>query len=388
VEHSGQILLALGGIFMLSLVTDLIGRRTFLPRVTLLLMVGMAIGPHAFDLIPDVLLNHFDLVADVALLMIGFLLGGKLTRRALRDTGTLVFCVSLYAALGAAVLVSMALWAIGVAPGAALLLGCIAAATDPMATVDTAMEMERQGPFAKLLLSIVALDDAWALILFSIGLTLVSTLYGIAESQFSLWGAGIDIFGALLLGVIIGFPGAWLTGRLRQGQPMLTEALALVFVCGGLALWLDLSFLLAAMAMGMTVTNFAKHHDYPFHAIEDIEWPFLVIFFILAGATFEFPSVLALGAVSIVYIIARIFGKWWGGWLGARAAHADGVTRTWVGPALLPQAGAAMGMGLVAASALPEYSTILMTVVISTSVLFELVGPIVTRVALRKADRY
>ncbi len=386
-EHSGQILLALGGIFMLSLVTDLIGRHTFLPRVTLLLMVGMAVGPHAFDLIPDVLLSHFDLVADVALLMIGFLLGGRLTRTALRKNGAAVVWVSLCAALGAALLVGLALWMIGLAPGVALLLGCIAAATDPMATVDTAMEMERQGPFAKLLLAIVALDDVWALILFSVGLTLVAALHGSAESQFSLWAAGIDIFGALLLGIVIGLPGAWLTGRLRKGQPMLTEALALVFVCGGLALWFDLSFLLAAMAMGMTVTNFAKHHDYPFHAIEDIEWPFLVIFFILAGATFEFDSVWMLGGISVVYISARIFGKWGGGWLGARAARTDGVTRAWIGTALLPQAGAAMGMALVAASALPDYSTILMTVVISTSVLFELVGPIVTRAALRKADR-
>ncbi len=371
---------------MLSLVTDLIGRRTFLPRVTLLLIVGMAVGPHAFNLIPNVLLKHFDLVADVALLMIGFLLGGKLTRGALRENGTAVFWVSLCAALGAALLVSLALWVMGMAPGVALLLGCIAAATDPMATVDTAMEIECRGPFTKLLLSIVALDDAWALMLFSVGLTLVATLHGSETSEILLWEAGADIFGALLLGIIIGLPGAWLTGRIRKGQPMLTEALALVFICGGLALWFDLSFLLAAMAMGMTVTNFAKHHDYPFHAIEDIEWPFLVIFFILAGASFEFAAVLTLGGISIVYIVARSFGKWWGGWLGAHAAHTDSVTRRWIGAALLPQAGAAMGMALVAASALPEYSTLVMTVVISTSVLFELAGPIVTRIALQKAD--
>lgn len=386
-EHSGQIILALGGIFMLSLVTDLIGRHTFLPRVTLLLLAGIAVGPHAFDLIPEVLTAHFDLVADVAMLMIGFLLGGKLTRKALRAMGTAVYWVSLCAALGAAALVMLALLAIGVAPGAAVLLGCIAAATDPIATVDAVVESNRQGPFAKLLLSVVALDDAWALMIFSVGLTLVATLRGVVGSGHFIWDASVEIVGALLLGVVIGLPGAYVTGRLRKGQPMLTEALGLVFVCGGLALWLDLSFLLAAMAMGVTVTNFARHHKYPFHAIEDIEWPFMVIFFILAGASFDLAALAVLGTVSFVYVVARTTGKWAGGWLGARAGRADPITRTWIGPALLPQAGAAMGMALVAASILPEYSTILMTVVVSTTVLFEMVGPVITRVALGKADR-
>ena len=166
---------------------------------------------------------------------------------------------------------------------------------------------------------------------------------------------------------------------------MLAEAPGLVFVCGGLAVWLDVSFLIASMVMGTVVANLAKHHEYPFHAIVDIEWPFMVIFFVLAGASLEFGTLKDIGLIGAVYVVCRIAGKILGAGFGGRCSQANRVTCRWVGVAMLPQAGAAMGMALVATSLLPEYRQVVLSVVISTSVFFELIGPLFTRLALRRA---
>lgn len=384
-EGSALVLLSLGVIFLLGLATDLLGQRTFLPRVTLLLLFGAIIGPGALDFIPDVIIHRFELITDITLLMIGFLLGGRLTLKSIRDMGAQLMWVSLIAALGAALVVFTGLYIVGLPLGLAVLLGCIAAATDPIATLDAIKESGSRSRFSKLLASIVAVDDAWALMIFSLGLTFVASVNG--GTEMSPLSAGLrDIVGALFLGIALALPGAYLTGRVRDGEPMLTEALGLVFVCGGLAIWFDVSFLLASMAMGMTVTNLAKHHEYPFHAIEGIEWPFMVIFFILAGASLEFTSVGQIGLIGAVYIVCRIGGKVAGGTVGGRVSQADIATQRWMGLALLPQAGAAMGMALVAANQFPEYRNLLLTVIISSTVLFELLGPVLTRMALQHTD--
>ena len=385
-DPTAQILLTLGGILLLGLATDVLGQRTLLPRVTLMLLFGMLIGPGMLDLVPTVVADRFELIASMALLMVGFLLGGRLTRDTLRRSGREIISISVTAVIVTSFIVFLGLMLVGVPLEIAILLGCIASATAPAATVDIVMESGYKGRFADLLLAIVALDDAWGLIIFSIGLALVAALAGVDGHASPLLAALRDIGGSAILGLLIGLPAAYMTGRIRQGQPMLTEALGLVFVCGGLALWLDVSFLIASMVMGAVVTNLATHHEYPFHAIEDIEWPFMVIFFVLAGASLEFSALRDIGLIGAVYVVCRIAGKVLGAWLGGRHGRAREETRRWMGVAMLPQAGAAMGMALVATNLLPEYRQVVLSVVISTTVFFELIGPAFTRLALRHTD--
>ena len=280
--HS-KFLLTLGAILLLGLVTDFLGRHTPLPRVTLMLIFGVIIGKDVFNLIPTLFIDHFELIADMTLVMIGFLLGGKINIDTLKRTKQQILWISISAAVATTVIVCIGLMLIGTPFEIALLLGCIATATAPAATIDVVTELEYEGPFTNLLLSIVALDDAWGLIIFSIGLAVVAAISGVHDATSFILGVGIEIGGAIVLGLLIGLPGVYLTGRIRSEQPMLIEALGLVFVCGGLAIWLGISFLIASMVMGATIANLARHHEYPFHAIEGIEWPFLVIFFTVAG---------------------------------------------------------------------------------------------------------
>jgi Kef-type K+ transport system membrane component KefB len=382
-----EMLFALGCILLLGLVADLIGRRTFLPQVTLLLALGIVLGDEILGVIPVILSDQFEFITNTALMMIGFLLGGKLTIKSLKQSGRQLAWISLSAALGTTLIVALVLLAVRVPLEIAILLGCIAAATAPAATYNTVLESGSKSRFSNLLLAIVAIDDVWALLLFSFGLALISLLSGMQGISVALLDVSYEIGGALVLGVLIGLPATYLTGRLKPGNPMLTEALGLVFICGGAAIWLDVSFMIAVIAMGAVISNFARHHDYPFHEIENIEWPFMVVFFILAGASLDIGMLNELGLIGAAYLLARIAGKLVGTWLGAWASGADLEIRHWMGVALLPQAGVAIGMALMAATKFPEHRQSILSIVIGTTVFFELIGPVFTLVAIRKTDK-
>jgi len=385
-DSAPQFLLTLGGILLLGLITSAIGRNTPLPRVTLLLIFGVLIGQQGLNIIPPLFTDSFELIADMALLMVGFLLGGKLTRNSLRHSVGKVLWISLSAALFTTLVVILGLSLLGVPMEVAILLGCLASATDPAAIFDVIGEGKHRGAFKNLLLSVVAIDDAWALLLFGLGVSIVSHLNGDTGAASSLLLASHDIVGAIVLGFALGLPAALLTGRIKSGQPILSEALGLVFICGGLALWLGVSFLIAAMTLGAVIANFARHHDSPFHAIEGVEWPFMLTFFVLAGATLDLSTAASVGFIGAAYILLRAFGKLFGGYIGALGCRADDTTRRWMGLALLPQAGVAIGMALVASGYFPEHRQVLLSVAIGSTVLFEIIGPIFTKLALQKAD--
>ena len=380
--QSAQIFLAVGAILALGMATDMLGQRTFLPRVSLLVIVGVLVGPAALNLIPAPLLDDFDIISMMTLVIIGFLLGGKLTRDSLISSGNTGLLVSLSAAVGTTIIVFSGLYLLNVPIDIALLLACIAAATAPAATFDIVMESGSSSKFAGLLLMVVALDDVWGLILFSFALAAVGVINGNGSGISPLFMVAQDIGGGVLIGLLLGLPAAFLTGRIKPGQPMLTEALVLTFLCGGLAIWADASFLIASMVMGATIANMARHHEHPFHAIENIERPFLIIFFVLAGASLELNALLATGSIGAAYIGLRILGKIIGARAGTAIASTDTATGRWMGLALLPQAGVAVGMALVAATAFPEYRDVLLPIVIGATVVFEILGPVGTRLAL------
>ena len=377
--------LTIGAIFLVGLLIDNIGQYLRLPRVTLLLIVGFVAGPSLLDLLPDLGDIWFRAVTEIALMMIGFLLGGHLTRTTLRRRGRRVLVVSITVVLATAMIVSLSAWLAGASLALAMILGAVATATDPAATEDVVQESRARGPFSDTLLGIVAIDDAWGVILFSLILAFASALNGGGEpTQFlahGLWEVG----GALLLGIVLGVPMAYLTGRIHAGEPTLVEALGFVLLCGGIALYLEVSYILAAMTMGVVVVNVARHHDRPFHAIEGIEWPFKLLFFLLAGASLELNALVAVGGIGLVYLLTRIAGRIVGASLGTVAAGKNSIPGHWVGLALLPQAGVAIGMALTASEAIPAIKDVLMPIVIGTTVLFELAGPVMTKMALRRA---
>jgi Kef-type K+ transport system membrane component KefB len=378
------LLITLGGVMMLGLVTDLLGRHTPLPRVTLLLLFGFAIGPSGMAVLPEIPPEAFYLLSSIALVMIGFLIGGTLTRESLRRHGRRVLTVSAAMVVVTLVIVAVGLSLLGLPLEVALLLAGIAPATAPAATTDVVHELGAEGPFSETLIGIVALDDAWGLIAFTMMLATVHLLNGDAGLSAVVLRGLWELGGALILGTLLGVPMAYLSGRLSAGEPLQAEALGMVFLCGGLALLLEVSFILAAMVMGAVVTNLARHHKRPFHEIEGIEWPFLILFFVLAGASLEIDALWLAGAGLAGYVVLRVLGRLLGAWLGGSLCRDDPAQRWWMGLAMLPQAGVALGMALVAAQRLPTLGEVIIPVVVGATVIFELVGPVCTRMALRR----
>ncbi len=375
---------SLGALFLLGLLADLLGRHSPLPRVTLLILAGVIIGPSGLDLLPQDVRDWFAPIGAIALSMVGFLLGGYFTRGHLARDGRFVMTFSVTVVLGTAAVMALGLWAIGTPMVTVLLLAAMATSTAPAAVVDVIDESGAKGPFSDTLLGMVAVDDAWGLILFSVVLAAAEMLAGGTGVSALTFGAR-ELLGALGLGLATGLPMAFLTGRIRPGRPTAAEALGFVFLNLGLALRFEVSFLLSAVVMGVVVANVARHHEGPFHEIEGIEWPFLTLFFLLAGASLEVDSLLGVGLLGMAYVALRIVGRLAGGQAGARLAGAPKGWGLRMGGALLPQAGVALGMALVAVGHFPELADTLLPVMIGATVIFELVGPVFTRMALRKA---
>jgi Kef-type K+ transport system membrane component KefB len=385
VDEATKLLISIGGLLLLGLVADSVGRGTRIPRVTLLMLFGVAIGGSGFDLLPDAREEWFPVLADVALVMIGFLLGGQFTREELREHGRTVLLIAIAESLGAAAVVTLGLLAVGVETELALILGGIAAATAPAATAAVVQSSGGKGDFPKTLLGVVALDDVFGLVFFSLLATAAAVVAGNGGQGELLIDAGQELGGGVLLGVALGLPMAYLSGRIREGEPTREEALGIVLLLAGLANWLDVSGLLAAVVLGVVVANLAKHHEFAFREIEDIEWPFLVLFFVLSGASLETSELGGAGLLAVGYIALRTVGKLGGAYLGTSVAGTSEGTRRWLGLALLPQAGVALGLALEAADRFPGFAAEVLPSVVLATVVFEVGGTLLTQVALRRA---
>jgi len=192
------ILITFGGLFLVGLVADLIGRHSPIPRVSLLIVVGVLIGPSALDWLPEFTSDWFLVLTNIALAMIGFTLGQSLTKQKLTSMGRPILGISLGVMLMTSVVVFLGLLAVGVSIELAIILAGIAPAIAPAPIVDVTQELNADGPYTNTLLGIVAVDDAWGLFLFSFLLVAASILAGN--------GGGVDSFYVGLWEILGGNP--------------------------------------------------------------------------------------------------------------------------------------------------------------------------------------
>lgn len=385
-----QVFLMIGTVFAAGLGADLLARRLRLPRVTVLLLAGLALGQSGAQVLPSPTEPVQQFLSVTALSMVAFLLGSSLSLDTLRSAGRAIVILSLAVVLGTLAVVSLGLWALGLPLGLALLLAAIATATDPAATQEVITQSRQDSLFTRTLKGIVAIDDAWGLIAFSLVVLAVQPLAGATGAE---TGAetGIvmalmrEVLGSILLGAAAGVLGGWLSGRLAPGQPLQIEALALVFTLTGAALALDLSYLITTMVAGAVLVNTAHHHDRAFHEIEHIKWPFMVLFFVLAGATLDLGAVAALGLLGAAFVSLRIVARVLGGWAGAQLGGTAPAHAMLYGPALLPQAGVAVGTALIAAETFPQWADIIMPLTLGATVVFELLGPPLALWAIKRS---
>ncbi|TFH85991.1 cation:proton antiporter [Billgrantia azerbaijanica] len=380
-------LILLGGILSLSIFADAVASRTRLPRISLLVVVGVGVAVVQQLMLESPgarpLAGLGEPLIQVALVMVAFLLGGELTWERLRTTGPLILIVSLSVIGVGALVVGAGLWLLGFPLAVAVSLAAISVATDPAAVHETVHESGDTRLRARLLMAIVAIDDGWGVLAFGLAMALLGWWLS-GDGSTALLLAGWELGGAALLGAAVGLPAAWLTGRLRPGEPTQVEAIALILLLAGLADWLGVSALLAAMVAGTLVANLSRHHTRSFNEIEHIEWPFLVFFFVLSGASVDLARLDDALGMTLAYLLLRLGGRYLGGRLAVRLARErQAELPRDIGLALTPQAGVAMGMALLAAERFPQHGPELIAVVVASTVLFEVVGPLLVRRVLR-----
>lgn len=383
-------LLSAGLIFLLGFLGARFLKYVRLPNVTAFLIVGIIIGPHVLNLVTQEIFTASDFFSNLVLGIIAFSLGENFRLEKLREGMKQVMWISLIAALGAWILVSSALIIyfilIDVPVYPALVLGAAASATAPAATVLVIREYRASGFLTELLLKVVAIDDAWCLMFSALAIA-VSNAMRADVFQISIVFAGLgEIFGALLVGAALGYLMSYLSRFVKTTEEFIIYIIGFVLLNVGISIALHISVLLSSMMMGLVVINLARENYKFFEVLRSVDAPLYLAFFILSGAHLDFSILYQMGIAGILYLVFRTIGKVYGAKIGAQVSQAPKQVANWLGLALTPQAGVALGIGLVAKATFPDYGNYIFTVIAATTVVFELVGPLLTKYCLIKAE--
>lgn len=408
-----QILLSLSIALLAGLLLSRLAKVMKLPAVTAYLVAGILVGPFLLGRVSlfgvhlgfvEEDLSAFKIISEVALGFIAFSIGNEFRLSDLKKNGKKATVVGIFQAVVATLLVDAVLILISVTTKiisieAAIVLGAIASATAPAATLMVVKQYKAKGPLTNILLPIVAIDDAVGLVLFAISfgaakaigsghISLVSILLEpIIEVLFSL------VLGALM-GLLFHLCERFFHSRSKRLAVsvtfvLLTVSLSMIkFSLGGVHV--GFSSLLVCMMLG---TVFCNVCDFSVELMDRVDrWtaPLFVLFFVISGAELDLSVFMSIGIVlvGVAYIAARSLGKYFGAFASAKAMKCDGHIVKYLGITLLPQAGVALGMAIKASDAktgLGETGAIVAQITLFAVLIYELVGPLLTKIALTKA---
>lgn len=362
-------------------------KKTHLPNVTGYLIAGLLVGPFVLNLIPAEPLEGLGLISTMALGFIAFSIGGEFKLSSIRAVGKSAIIITFTQAFGAVVLVDLALWAFGYDVPLAITLGAIATATAPAATLMVVRQYKAKGPLTNTLLPVVAMDDAIGLMVFSISLAMAKALSSgqAVTSKTMLIEPLMEIGLSLVIGAVIGFLSSLAIRFFHSKGNRLSICIASVLLGVALAKSYHLSDLLLCMAIGATMVNLREDSTELMELSEAWTPPLFMLFFVISGAELNVSVLPSVGVLGLIYILVRALGKYLGATIGARIVKAPQTIQKYLGITLLPQAGVAIGMAQLVTTALPKYGATIQAVVLCATLIYELLGPVATKIALTKA---
>lgn len=372
---------------IIALLMTRIMKKISLPNVTGYLLAGLIAGPYCLRLYNSGNLDSLTVITNVALGFIAFSIGGEFKLSSLKALGAKIFIITVFEAVGASILVAATLILLKFPITLALVLGAIASATAPAATLMVVRQYKAHGPVTSTLLPVVAIDDAVCLMLFSILSSVAKSLE--SEGGFSLYQTiikpVIEIVLSLVIGLCIGIVLSIGTKFFKSRANRISLVCTAVFLGVGISEKFGLSSLLLCMAVGAALANYSPVADPVMDISERWTPPLFMLFFVISGAQFNFSILKQVGAVGVIYLLMRSFGKYFGARLGCRIAGTEKTVRNFLGITLLPQAGVAIGMAQLSLTVVPEYGEQIRAVVLCATLVYELVGPLLTKLALQKA---
>ena len=374
-------------------------KKLRLPNVTAYILTGICIGPYCADLIPMPVIDSMDFLSDIALAFIAFGTGEFFRFSTLRRSGLRVVVITVLEACTASLAVLLVTYGLlGIDLSFSLVLAALAAATAPASTMMTIRQTGARGEFVDTLLQVVALDDAVGLVAYSAAISFALCIRT---------GAGLDVAGLLrpiavnagvfLLGGLFGLLLRLLMPRGRSDDNRLIISVSMLFAFCGICALLDVSPLLGCMSMGTVYLNITDDEKL-FRQLGYFTPPVLQLFFVRSGLAFRLDALVSsevmlggvpLLTVGVLYFFARILGKYAGAFGGGLATHAAPAIRNYLGLALIPQAGVAIGLAALGARTLGgESGVALETVILASSVLYELMGPACAKLSLYLSHSY
>ncbi|MBR1672510.1 MAG: cation:proton antiporter [Fretibacterium sp.] len=356
-----------------------------LPNVTAYIVTGILIGPYCLDLVPGIVVGNTGFLPDIALAFIAFSTGQFFRLAALRGNGLRVLVITVLEACVASLFVFIAAYGfLGMDLAFSAVLAALASATAPASTMMTIRQTGARGDFVNTLLQVVALDDVVGLLAYSIAISiaLVSTASGVGFDPKNVISPILINLGSLVLGALLGVLLKLLLPERRSTDNRLIISVAVLFGFCGICELIGVSPLLGCMSMATVYINITGD-DKLFKQLNYFSPPFLLLFFVRSGVGFDLglllspqeagTSFLTLG---VVYFLIRIAGKYAGAFLGCALTHKAHSVRNYLGLALIPQAGVAIGLAELGARTLGgDMGSALRTVILASSVLYELIGP-------------
>lgn len=412
ISDTSSLLLMLGMAMFLGLLMTRVLKPLGLPAVTSYLIAGLLLGPCLFGKIglgfrsfEDV--SSLGILSDVALGFIAFSIGNEFRLTDLKHTGKQAAVVAVVQAFAATVLVDASLLAIyylfdlgdSIGVSTCICLGAIATATAPAATLMVINQYKAKGPLTSILLPIVALDDAVELVVFAVSFGIAKALTsGAAISAITvLVNPLLEVIGSLLLGFITGVIFTLIEKLFHSNTRrmsisitfvVLTAALSMLKVdIPGTGIELGFSSLLVCMMLGTVFCNICDFSADIMDRVDKWTAPLFVLFFVLSGAELDLNvfSNLTVVVIGVVYIIARSMGKYVGASVGSKTMKCEPQICKYLGITLLPQAGVALGMSVTVAEDLGAEGAIIRNIVLFSVLIYELFGPMLTKIALTKA---
>ena len=365
-QGNAGIILSIAIILLAGFLCTRVTKRLRFPNVSGYIISGILIGPCVLQMIPEEVVAGMDFMTDIALAFIAFGVGKYFKRDILKKQGSKILTITIFEALTAGACITIAMVTLFRLPWSfSLLLGAIGCATAPASTIMTIRQYHAKGNFVDTILQVTALDDAVALIAFSICTALVEFMHADQALQWSLillpvvWN---------LLAVILAVVLAWILHRIisekRSSDHRLVLVIAVILTLTGLCSCFDISPLLSCMVLGAVYINLSGNKDL-FRQVNSF-------------------ALISCGLIGVVYFFVRIIGKACGAWAGARLSHASTSVRHYLGLALIPQAGVSIGLAILGQRLLPTAEgTMLSLIILSSAVLYEMVGPACAKLSLK-----
>ena len=399
-SEAGVVIISLAIMLLCGFLMTRVTKRLKLPNVTAYIIVGIIIGPFALNLIDGNVKSAMGFITDIALAFIAFSVGEYFKLSTLKKNGSKVVVITLFEALVASALIFIIMYyACGLDLGFSLVLAALASATAPASTIMTIRQTKAKGDYVDTLLQVVALDDVVSLIAYSVAIALALAVNPNNENKLTAGTILLPIF-KNLLSIAIGFGFGFLLKlflKKRNTDNRLIISIALLLAFCGISTALDASPLLGCMIMGATYINITEDEKL-FKQLNYFNPPILLLFFVYSGMNFDLNALVStensLGAmpliwIGVIYFFIRIIGKYLGAFVGCWLTKKPIRTRNFLGLALIPQAGVAIGLAALGARTLGgEIGSDLQTIILASSVLYEMIGPVSAKLGLYFSKSY